>query len=146
MKNLLLVTLIAIISSTSLTIQAMMPIHPDEQRDILICNPLAKSPDLGLQVKLSQGGITGMTQLVVSRYYLGHSTESTYIVQKQASDNRPGQALIYASRDARLTVHATTTPLEDGGNYSTLEVRTNNQIISEKLSCHIVYSIQSSLE
>lgn len=146
MKHLLLMTLIAIISSISLTTQAMIPIHPDEQRDVLICNPLVQRPDLGLQVKLSQGGITGLTQLVVTRYYLGHSTESTYIVQKQASDNRPGQALIYSSREARLTVHTTTTPLEDGGNSSTLELRTNNQIISEKLSCHIVYSIQSSLE
>ena len=147
MKYLFLVTVFAAITSTTSTSKAMVSIHPDAFRDIMICQPVELRPDMGMEVKVNQGGIAGITQVIITRYFLGHSTTSTHIVKRiQLDKYRPGAAVVYVGQNVRLSINYTTTPNKDGGHASTLELVENEQVSAEQLSCQTIYTVQSALE
>jgi len=111
----------------------------DQIYAILNCQPAQTHPDLGMDVSVSQGGIAGLTQITVRRYFVGHSTTRKFYVQV-SQPRTVGAPVTYTGSGIRLTVNGTTAPMKDGGLYSTLQLQEKDQPASlEVLSCHALY-------
>ena len=91
----------------------------DQIETIVTCSPLKRVMDLGIEVKVTQGGIAGLTELVVDRYFLGHTSHSTYYVQELATQN-VGSGIVFKGTEASLYTNFTTAPVYDGGHLSHL--------------------------
>jgi len=133
--------LLALMTTVALTqtARAEMRIGGDQTRPVLKCQPLALRPDAGMNLIVTEGGLAGLTQVTVSRFFLGHSTSTNYIV-KQERTGAIGSPLSYIGKGIRLTVNMTTSPLKDGGHYSTLQLSSANaRYMTEELSCQTIY-------
>src|SRR4051812_48688920 len=58
-----------------------MFISPDQIYTTIKCEGKVTVPDLSLGVEVRQGGIAGLTQVVVSKFFLGHSSINQYYVR-----------------------------------------------------------------
>lgn len=138
MKNLLL-TIIAILTlgTTTQAAQEAFQNGADQMNEIFKCQPLTLRPDQSMQLTVSTGGIAGVTQVRVERFFLGHSSLSTFVVKALPTNGRMGESVTYAGKDIRLSVNFTTqTP--NGANYGVLKIREGNTVTTEELSCELM--------
>jgi len=110
-------------------------VMPDQMSVVLKCTRAMPVPDIGLSVEVEVGGIAGLTQLHVSRSYLGKVFVKNYIVkQVLPKPGLLGAPVVYEGQEARLTVNFTTAPDKNGGHIGTFETNDGSGV-DEKLSC-----------
>ena len=137
MKSVLL-TIAAAITLTQ-TARAEMRIGADRIYTVLKCHAAVATPDRGISVVITQGGFAGLTEMTVTHYYLGQSSEQKYVVT-QEMPQQMGSPMRYVGTGVRLTVNFTTTPMNDGGHYAVLQRDSiNGHYMPEELSCHTIY-------
>lgn len=135
MKTLILIT------SALFGLAANASSYPDELYPVFNCNSIIEQSDSGTTVEVLEGGIAGVPQIRVTRYNVGHASTDTYFAHRlKQNPKRIGSPIVYEGRDVRLAMNFTSAPLEDGGHYSTLEVRHEDMVAIEELSCKIVRS------
>ncbi len=59
----------------------------DQENTLVKCTPAVLVPDAGFDISVSSGGLSGLTMIRVSRYFLGHSTVTNLIAQNSKSLN-----------------------------------------------------------
>ena len=132
MKNILL------IAAVLFGLSAQAATNPDELQNVFRCVPTEIMPDNSMLVEVFEGGIAGIPQIRVTHYYFGHSPSEVYLAKKARQNGRPGSPLVYAGRDIRLSMNFSTSPLKDGGHYSTLQIRNLDEVENYELSCKSV--------
>lgn len=141
MKNLLLTTIAFMTLTTSisaLAYQEAYEVGADQMTEIIKCRPLELRPDLGMQLTVSTGGIADLSQIEVTRFFLGHSSSNTYIVN--AAPRRPdqlGEAETYKGAGIFLSINFTTS-LPNGSSYGFLKIKENEKVSFELLSCELI--------
>ena len=110
----------------------------DEMTEIIKCQPLNLHPDMGMSVTVSTGGIAGLTQARVERFFLGHTSVENFIVKvAPAEPRRMGAPVTYIGNGIRLTANFTTL-LPNGKHYGTLQLGTKTDSSIEELACDII--------
>jgi ribosomal protein RSM22 (predicted rRNA methylase) len=105
----------------------------DQMITVLKCTNKVVVPDNGLQVVVEEGGIAGLTQIKVTRFFLGRMSEKTYIAKLVPPvPHRLGAPMVYEGKDITLSVNFTTAPLENFGHIGYLETADSSQ---EALNC-----------
>lgn len=120
--------------------QAEFRIGVGTERMTLKCEPNYVTSGQPMSVTVSEDLRKGTAKINVTRYYNDKAIVKTYAVKKEVSP-AIGGATSFVGSGARLTVNFTTTPLDDGGHASTLQLPTKvkNRYTLEKLSCQGVY-------
>lgn len=138
MKTTFLSVLVAM--TLSKTAQAEIRIGLDQNRVIFRCEPNYTTSNRPMMVTVSEDRKSKTTEVVVTRYYLNQAFVNTYTVNQETSD-RMGAPTSFVGPGIRLTMNFTTTPLQDGGHYSTLQLQSKNpkRYTIEKLSCQTNY-------
>lgn len=128
MKKFLLLTAVVLTGLNAFAI--------DELNEIVKCRPAKLVPDAGLSVVVSQGGIAGITQITVNRFFLGHHSISNHIVRQVPFDGRMGAPMTFKGQDISLSVNFTTAPAKDGSHPGTLiEKQADGSLVKNELSC-----------
>lgn len=110
----------------------------DEIKTIITCKRFVEIPEVKMSVEVLQGGFTGMTQVKVSRAYPGYNTTSSYYVHTQPLPvDRMGAGTSYVGNGVILHTNFTTSPLEDGGHYATLQISEGGKVENSELSCKL---------
>ena len=138
MKNLLL-TIIAITTFTSFAKanQDAFQDGADQMTEIIRCQPLKLHPDLSMSVSVATGGIAGLTQVRVQRYFSGYSTVEIYIVKQQEADpSLASTATTFIGNGIRLTANFATR-LPNGKYYGTLQLGNTQNSSIEQLACDL---------
>ena len=136
MKTILTVLSIAF---AGITAQAQVA---DQMFEIINCRPTLTRPDLGMSVSIEQGGIAGITQLTVKRFFLGHSNSQTFVVKQVGGQNNEGAAMVFTGKGVRFSVNFTTTPRQDGGHDGKLStLQADGKYADESLTCSSVAHI-----
>ena len=139
MKNLLFTCLAGLlITTTAAAAQPAFQAGADQINEIIRCQPLVLQPDLGMKVSVLTGGIAGLTQVKISRFFLGHTSTNTYIVKALTRpEAQLNEGITYVSSEIRMTVSFNSqTP--NGGNYGMLKIRENGSTSTTELSCALV--------
>jgi hypothetical protein len=106
----------------------------DQKYTTMRCTRLHAVPDLGLSVEVTEGGFAPMTEVSVKQFFLGHSHEDKYVVQRVQS-NRIGAPIVYTAEGITLSVNLTTAPLADGGSYGRLVMNDGESKEITELNC-----------
>lgn len=140
MKHLLLTTIAIMTLSTfkAFASDEAFAAGADQMTEVLRCQPAQARPDAGMSVSLTTGGIAGLTQVRVTRFFLGHSTVENYIVHAIPTNPRQlGAATSYVGEGIRLTVNFTTR-LPNGKQYGTLQLGNQADSSIEALGCDLI--------
>lgn len=135
MKNILFTTLLALLAFT-VTSKAFAA---DELVDLIKCRPAILTPDLSMSLTLSSGGIAGLTMIKVERFYLGHSTQETFLVRQLATNPQfENQPVIFLGEDISFEADFSAVT-NDGGAPGILKLRQGTSDFSfEELSCEVI--------
>lgn len=107
----------------------------DQLNEVMRCQSLTVQPDNGLTVTVLTGGIAGLTQVRVERFFIAHREVKTYLVKAiPANPRRAGDATALVGNGIRLTVNFTTL-LPNGEHYGTLQTFKNDMGLTEELAC-----------
>lgn len=139
MKNLLFVAITTtLLVTTAQATQEAYQAGADQIHEIIKCQPLAPRADLAMSLTVSTGGIAGVTQVIVKKFYLGHSSSDTYMVKALTRpEGRVGEGITYVGENIRLTTNFTTqTP--NGGHYGVLKIKENTSTSTTELSCELI--------
>ena len=132
MKNLFLVFSLSasLLSSAALASGDMMV-------DTIKCQPQEIHPDLGMSLVVSEGGLAGIPQIYITRYFIGYSSNETYLARVQPPEpRRLGAPVVYKGNGISLSINFTTSLLEDGGHLGFLTLQKPGQeAMTERLSC-----------
>ena len=141
MKNLLLTTIALLTIATTTRVFAADEAFQqgaDQMNEIIKCQPLRAMPDMGMQITVATGGIAGVTQVRVERFFLGHTEVTNYIVKAiDLAAGQMGEGMAYVGNGIRLTANFTTL-LPNGQHYGTLQLRSSGIDSLLKLSCELV--------
>ena len=110
---------------------------PDQFTKVMQCQPAKAVMDLGVSVTVQKGGFAGLTEVIVKRFFLGHTSSTTYIVNELPQNpTHMGAGLSYVGEGIELNTNFTTAQLPDGGHYAQLITEdANNSPSTENLSC-----------
>ena len=107
----------------------------DMEEVIFECQPAVLRPDVGLSLKVIEGGLAGMTRIEVRRSMLGHTQADNYIVKRNLDNlGSAGSAFELKGRDIIFSINLTTTPRPDHLRIATLVTKAQGV---EKLLCKI---------
>lgn len=139
MKNLLFAAITSLlINAPAIAAQEAYQAGADQIVDILNCQPLVLRPDVGMSVIVQTGGIAGLTQIQVKKFFLGHSTAKTYIVKALTRPSgMASEGITYSGTEIRLTVNFTAqTP--NGGHFGVILITENGSTTTTELSCSLI--------
>ena len=137
MKNLLLTAItILTLGSQAFAFQEAYQAGGDQMNEIIKCQPNPLHSDMGMSVSVSTGGIAGLTQVTVERFFGSRSSSNTYIVKAlRLHPGQLGEAVTYSGSNIRLTVNFTSGV---GSAFGVLKIRDNGQVSSENLTCELI--------
>jgi len=123
MKNLFISVFIVITSA--------MAFASDEFKVIFTCEPVIARPDLGMRLQVLQGGLSGLTFIRATRYFIGSSQVNNYVVTRKTIHPRvSGAPIVFTGEGIALNIYIVRpTPR---GNLTNLDTR---QYGHEQLVC-----------
>ncbi|MGZ3722755.1 MAG: hypothetical protein ACXVA9_07495 [Bdellovibrionales bacterium] len=131
-------TILAMILALGFQAQAKaQSVGADEIKTIITCERAQNVPDLGLSVEVRQGGLAALTEVQVSKFFLGHSTIAKYYVQQLPIRSKHlGSPIVYQGNGVTLSINFTSSPDAKGGHQGFLEVtEASGDITTDELSC-----------
>jgi len=128
-------TILALLVSVSAFANAQ---SADQIYTVFTCQRKVAIPDLGLSVTVREGGIAGMTQVQVRRFFLGHDSQTNYYVQQElVKQGVVGAPMVFDGNGIRLTANFTTAPV-NGQHPGLLEIQDESgKFSSEELVCKL---------
>jgi hypothetical protein len=112
----------------------------NEMVDLVKCRPMTLTPDLAMSLTLSAGADSAVTVIKVERFFLGRSSEKSFIV-RQAQVEPQQQSVLFLGEDISFEADFNKASI-DGGAPAVLKLRLGTDDFSiEELSCQVVRQI-----
>jgi hypothetical protein len=135
---------IIFIASLMLGLTVNAKVGGDQMYQVLSCDMIANVQDMFMKVELYQGGISGIPQLQVKRFFMGRpSVFKTYLVREKPKNPYTGKNLIvYQGDNVKLTINLMALSVKDRGYLSYLDLKEGPYTSQQSFSCKFISNIQ----